>query len=158
MATDISSFSGQTSVKCNSASPNCLRQQATGNRQQATGNRQQATGNRQQATGNRQQATGNYTPNSLNHVNYLAAYIQSNQFKHSHFLAIQAVLYVFCNKPISMEKNMEMKRKISKLLLIAIIIAPVSWIGYMTTAIIDTNIHAEGAYYFYKKNLLLDVY
>jgi len=50
---------------------------------------------------------------------------------------------------------MEMKRKISKLLLIAIIIAPVLWIGYMTTAIIDTNIHAEGAYYRYKNNFKL---
>jgi hypothetical protein len=36
---------GQSLGKRNSATPNCLRQQATGNRQQATGNRQQATGN-----------------------------------------------------------------------------------------------------------------
>jgi len=38
---------------------------------------------------------GNYTPLLNNRVNYLKAYIQSNQIKHSHFSAMQAELYAF---------------------------------------------------------------
>jgi hypothetical protein len=39
--------------------------------------------------------SGNHTPLLNNRVNYLTVYIQFDQFKHSHFSAIQAELYAF---------------------------------------------------------------
>jgi uncharacterized membrane protein YkvI len=48
---------------------------------------------------------------------------------------------------------MEKKRKINKLLLIAIIVAPLLWVGLMTAETINVNKSAVGEYYlFYDDN------